>query len=302
MIKSMEQLLEGARKSHQNAVAVVAAEDDDVLKAIKIAREEKIVRPVLIGKESKIKEISDEIQFDLGGIDIIDEPVHQKAALRALDLFHSNKVDLLMKGSISTGTLLRVFLNRENGIRTDKILSHVGVFTVEGINKLMYISDAAINIKPSVQEKVDICRNAIEIAHRLGNKMPEVALITPFEKVDLESIPSSVDAALIAKMGDCGQIKGAHIEGPISLDLAISKKAAKIKDYKRPIAGKADIFIASDIQAGNVFYKALIYFARAKMGGVVAGAQTPIILTSRADSDETKLLSIALAIMIRGSE
>jgi phosphate butyryltransferase len=301
MIKNMSDLLEQARKSKKKTIGVVAAEDDDVLEAVKVAVSEDIAQAILIGNRVKIEEIAERIQLK-SGIEIINEPVPQKAALQALDLFHSGRVDLLMKGDITTGTFLRVLLNKENGVRKDKILSHVGVFEIEGINKLMYLSDAAINIKPDIEEKVDICKNAIYIAHCLGNSLPDVALITPFERVDLASIPSSVDAALISKMGDCGQIKGANIEGPISLDLAVSKKAAIVKGYLRPMAGEADIFIVPDIDAGNVFYKGLIYFARAKMAGVVAGAQSPIILTSRSDSEETKLLSIALSIVIREVE
>lgn len=301
VIKNMSELLEQARKSKKKTIGVVAAEDDDVLGAIKIAVSEDIAQAILVGNRKKIEEITEKIDLK-SGIEIIDEPVPQKAALRALDLFHNGRVDLLMKGDIPTGNFLKALLNKENGIKKDKILSHVGVFEVDGVNKLMYLSDVAINIKPGIEEKVDICNNAIYVAHCLGNMLPNVALITPFERVDLASIPSSVDAALISKMGDCGQIKGASIEGPISLDLAISHKAARIKGYGRPMAGEADIFIVPDIDAGNVFYKGLIYFARAKMAGIVIGAQAPVILTSRSDSEDNKLLSIALSIVIREVE
>ncbi|HPZ06949.1 MAG TPA: bifunctional enoyl-CoA hydratase/phosphate acetyltransferase [Candidatus Eremiobacteraeota bacterium] len=302
VLKNMEELMEQARRSKKKTIGVVAAEDEDVLEAVKTAVSANIARAILIGDEGKIKNLIEKIQLASAEIEIINQPVPQKAALQALDLFHSRKIDLLMKGDITTGTFLRVLLNKENGVRTDKILSHVGVFEVDGVDKLMYLSDAAINIKPDIQEKVDICKNAIYVAHCLGNTEPNLALITPFERVELDSIPSSVDAALIAKMGDCGQIKGAKIEGPISLDLAVSRKAARVKGYSRPIAGEADIFIVNDIDAGNVFYKGLVYFARARMAGVVAGAKAPIILTSRADSEETKLLSIALSIVIREVE
>ncbi|MEW6042509.1 MAG: phosphate acyltransferase, partial [Elusimicrobiota bacterium] len=276
--------------------------DDDAIGAVKMAIDEDMAYGVLIGDEEKIKEILKHVDIKKDNIEIINQPVPQKAVLHALDLYHSGRVDLIMKGSITTGVLLRVLLNKENGIRTGKVLSHVGVFEIEGINKLMYISDAAINIKPSISEKVDICKNAIYIAHRLGNKRPKVAMITPFERIELDSIPSSVDAAVISKMGDCGQIEGADIEGPVSLDLAISKKAASVKHYNRPIAGEGDIFIVPDIEAGNIFYKGVIYFARCKMAGLVAGARTPIILTSRSDSEDIKLNSIALAIMIKEGE
>jgi len=299
VIRSMSEILEGARKCKKNTIAVVAAEDDDVLKALKVAIDRNIARAILIGNEKKIRKIDEEIHFDLKDIKVIEQSVQQKAVFEALHLFRRGEVDLLMKGSISTGPLLSVLLNKENGVRTDKILSHVAIFEVDCTDRLMYMSDAAINIKPGIKEKVDICKNAIEIAHRLGNVEPRVAVVTPFENVDVDTIPSSIDAALIAKMGDCGQIKGAQVEGPISLDMAVSEKAARVKGYKRPVAGKADIFIVSDIETGNVFYKALIYFVKAKLGGIVAGAQTPIILTSRSDSEETKLLSIASAIMVR---
>jgi len=212
VLKNMEELMEQARRSKKKTIGVVAAEDEDVLEAVKTAVSANIARAILIGDEGKIKNLIEKIQLASAEIEIINQPVPQKAALQALDLFHSRKIDLLMKGDITTGTFLRVLLNKENGVRTDKILSHVGVFEVDGVDKLMYLSDAAINIKPDIQEKVDICKNAIYVAHCLGNTEPNLALITPFERVELDSIPSSVDAALIAKMGDCGQIKGAKID------------------------------------------------------------------------------------------
>jgi len=295
---SIQEILATAKQKGKQRVVIVSAEDDDVLGAISKASQEGIARGILIGKEDKIIQLAQKHSISLEDMEIIDVANEEKAVILAVHLLQENKADLIMKGAISTGKLLKILLSREMNLRTDRLVSHIGVFEVSGWNKLMYISDAAINIRPSIYEKIAICRNAVEVARKLGNPHPKVAFITPFTKVYLDKIPSTVDAALISKMNDCGQITDADIEGPIALDLAVSKEAAEIKLYKSNVAGDCDIFITHDIEAGNVFYKALVYLAKAKMAGIVAGARVPIIMTSRADSEDIKLASIALGCVL----
>lgn len=297
-IETFDDLKEATQQGEPAKIAVVNADNDDVLLALQSANREGYIKGYLIGDKNGINQVSIRNEINISDFEIIHSNNETSAAFIALELVRSMQADIIMKGNISTGKLLSVLLDRERGIRAGKLLSHVSIFQLPGKSGFKFMSDAAINIKPTCFEKISICQNAIKIANALGYMVPKVALITPFEKVFLDEIPSTIDAALISKMGERGQIAEACFDGPISLDIALSPEAAKEKGYSGLIKGDADIFIVHDLETGNVFYKALIYFVDCTVSGIIAGAQVPIVLTSRADHDYTKHLSIITAVYL----
>jgi phosphate butyryltransferase len=228
-------------------------------------------------------------------LDIHDE---KEAVHKAIQLIHDGKANVLMKGLCSTATLMKAVLDKEFGLRDTNLLSHLAVFEIGTYHKLILMSDAALNILPSLEEKVGITQNAISIAHRLNIDTPKVAILTAVEKVNPEKMPATVDAAIITKMAESRQIKGAYVDGPLALDNAFSKRSCEIKGIKSKVGGDADIAIVPNIEAGNIFYKLMSYLAGAKTAGIIVGTKVPIILTSRSDSDETKYLSIATAVRV----
>lgn len=278
-------------------LAVIAAENGPTLKSVDAVRIQGIAESILIGDKDKIAKVCQKEKIPLKKYTIIDQPDHKKAAEEAVGLIRQGKADFLMKGLIHTATLMKAVLDKEKGLRTDRLISHVTVFEVEGFDRLMLMSDAGINIEPELAEKRQIIENAISIAHALRIDQPKVALLAAVETIS-EKMKTAVDDASLAKMGERGQIKDAIIDGPLALDDAVSMEVAQAKGFKSPVAGKTDIFIVDDIDVGNVFYKMLVYFAHAKVAGVVAGAKVPIVLASRADTHEIKFYSIALAAII----
>lgn len=297
MIKSFEEVLALAQAQETQKVAVAVAQDKDVLLAVKEACEKGIVTAVLVGDEDKIKEIATEIGFNLKKFEIIDEKDNKKAALKAVELVSTHKADMVMKGLIDTANFLRAVLNKEIGLRTGKLMSHVGVFEVPGYNRLIFLTDGAFNMYPELKEKVDIVNNAVVVAHAVGIKIPKVAPICAVEVVN-PNMPATLDASILSKMNDRGQIKGCIIDGPLALDNALSEEAAKHKGVGGPVAGKADIFLMPNIECGNIMYKTLSYTAKANLGAILVGTSAPVVLTSRSDSHETKLNSIALAALV----
>lgn len=293
---SFKDIIENVKKNGPKKMAVVAAHDKEVLKAVKAAIEINIVKAALFGNYNKILKISREIDFDLQNVDIIDIADEEKASFEAVKLVSEGKAQILMKGLVDTSIILKAVLNKDVGLRTDKILSHGAVFFTEKYHKMLIITDAAMNIAPNLNKKKQIIENAVELSHSLGIKEPKCSIICAKEKVNPAMI-HTVDAAELVKMNISGEIKECIVGGPFALDNAISKKAAKHKGIYNEVAGESDILLMPNIETGNVLYKALAFMANSECAGIILGASAPIVLTSRSDSEISKLNSIALAVM-----
>ena len=300
MSRNFDELLSKVREVKTKKVAVAVAQDEPVLEAVKSAKEQGIADAILVGDETKIQEVADNIGLDLSDYEIIHETDDKKAALMAVELVSSGKADMVMKGLVDTATFLRSVLNKEVGLRTGKLMSHVAVFEIEGIDRLIYLTDAAFNTYPDLKAKEQIIENAVSVAHACGIEIPKVAPICAVEVVNPD-MPATLDASLLSKMNDRGQIKGCIVDGPFALDNAISEEAAHHKGITGPVAGKADVLVLPNIETANVMYKSLTYTSRSKNGGLLVGTSAPVILTSRADSFETKVNSIALAALVAES-
>ena len=300
MSKSFEELISKANQKTLKKVSVSNAQDEPVLQAVKAAKEQNIATAILVVDEAKIREIAASIDMDLTDFEIINEPDTEAAALKAVELVHNGKADILLKGLLETKTFLKSVLNKEVGLRTGKMLSHVCVFEIEGINRLLFFTDVAFNTYPTLADKVNIINNAVEVAHACGIECPKVAPLCAVETVNPKMQPT-VDADNLTKMYEGGDFKGCQIYGPLSMDLAIDPEAAVHKGVTNPVAGHADILLFPNIDAGNITYKILVRTAKVKIGNVLVGTSAPVVLTSRSDDFETKLNSIALATVIAGS-
>lgn len=300
MSKSFEKLISKANQKTLKKVSVSNAQDEPVLQAVKAAKEQNIATAILVGDEAKIREIAASIDMDLTDFEIINEPDTEAAALKAVELVHNGKADILLKGLLETKTFLKSVLNKEVGLRTGKMLSHVCVFEIEGINRLLFFTDVAFNTYPTLADKVNIINNAVEVAHACGIECPKVAPLCAVETVNPKMQPT-VDADNLTKMYEGGDFKGCQIYGPLSMDLAIDPEAAVHKGVTNPVAGHADILLFPNIDAGNITYKILVRTAKVKIGNVLVGTSAPVVLTSRSDDFQTKLNSIALATVIAGS-
>lgn len=297
MVKNFDDLLAKVKSGQIKKVAVAVAQDEPVLEAVKAAQEQGIAEAVLVGDEKAIKEVADKIGMDLSKFELIHEPNDLKAALKAVELASKGEVDMVMKGLVDTANFLRAVLNKEIGLRTGKLMSHVAVFEIKGIDRLIFLTDAAFNMYPDLKAKTDILNNAVGVAHAVGIDMPKVAPICAVEVVNTD-MPATVDASILSKMNDRGQIKGCIVDGPLALDNALSEEAAKHKKVGGPVAGKADILLLPNIDTANVMYKTLTYTSDSRNGGILVGTTVPVILTSRADSFETKMYSIALGALV----
>lgn len=295
MYRNLEDVIAAAKNlPNRQRLAVAAAQDQDVLEAVRDAVEWGVVSAILVGDEAKIQEIAQAIQLDLGQCQVIAEANPIVAARKAVALVAAGEADLVMKGKVSTADILRAVLDKEQGLRTGKLLSHVTALDIEGYDRLLFMTDGAMNIAPDLGQKVQIVQNAVDVARALGFVTPKVAALAAVELVNPD-MPAAVEAALLAKMADRGQIRGAIVDGPLALDNAISQHSAQVKGIVSPVAGQADILMVPDIEAGNVLYKSLVYFAKARVAGVIAGAKAPVVLTSRSDSHQAKLDSIAFS-------
>ncbi len=300
-IRSMNGLLELARLIAQvkgpKRVAVAAANEAHVIEAVNDARIEGLIQPILFGNPERMRKIAGELGIQVENLDLRPARDPLEAAELATKAVSSGEADILMKGLVQSADFLRSALNRDWGLRTGRLLSHVLVFEARGFDRLFLMSDGAMNINPGLKEKIQIVENAVTLAHALGIDPPRVALLAAVEVVNPE-METAVEDAIIAKMADRGQIKGAIVDGPLALDNAVSEEAARIKGIKSPVAGKADVLIVDNIDVGNVFYKSLIYFAKVRGAGIIMGARAPLVLTSRADPEEVKFLSLALAVVL----
>jgi phosphate butyryltransferase len=273
------------------------AEEADALMAMSETAKANLVTPVLVGNRESIIKTAAEASVNIEGFEIIDAEGEKECALKAVELVKSGKADCLMKGKTATSIIMKAVLDKENGLRSSGMLSHVSILNPPTYHKLLLITDSALNIAPELKEKVLIIENALSVCRKLGIDKPKVAVVGAVEKVTL-SMPATLDAAALAKMADRGQIKDCLIDGPFALDNAISKKSCEIKGIKTDVGGDADLLLFPDIEAANVFYKSLAYLTDYPMAGLIVGASCPIILTSRSDSDKIKYLSILAGVAL----
>ena len=296
MLKSFLEIEKQIKDEEQRTIAVAMAEDSDILVALERARSKGLAKAILTGEKRKILSILSKNEIDDKEYDIIDSTGERESVTEAVSLVRQGKAHVLMKGLCSTSVFLKGLLDKENGLRSGKIISHLALFESPNYHKLLMMSDAAMNIAPDISEKICIVENALNAAHKIGYHNPKVAIISAVEKVNPTGIPSSADAAIIAKMAERGQIKGGIIDGPLALDNALSLQSCEIKGLKTPVGGEADICIVPNIETGNAFYKLLTVLGNAKVAGIIVGAKSPVVLTSRADSEESKYLSILTAL------
>ncbi|HZT29995.1 MAG TPA: bifunctional enoyl-CoA hydratase/phosphate acetyltransferase [Bryobacteraceae bacterium] len=297
MLRTLDEVVEAARVRGPATIAVAAGHDPDVIAALKEAQEMRLASGLFVGNAEKIRAMAREIGFSIPDAQIFNEPDDSRAAREAIALVREGRADLLMKGKISTATLARAVLDREAGLRTNRLLSQVIVFQVPGIDRLMLMTDAAINIAPSLDQKAELIRNCMQVAGAIGIEKPNVAALCALEFVNPE-MPATLDAAALAAMNRRGQLSNCYVEGPIALDVPLSRFAAERKGILSPIVENTDIFLAPDIEAANILYRAILYFAKGESGGIVVGPRVPLILLSRAETPETKIRSIALGMLL----
>lgn len=298
MSKTFADLIAKVNECGMKKVAVAVAQDSAVLEAVKAAKERKIAEAILVGDEQKIKDIAASLNMDLSGFEIIHVEDTTEAALTAVKLVHEGKADMYMKGLIDTKGFLKSVLDKEVGLRTGKPLSHVCVFEIEGIDHLLFLTDVAFIPYPTLEDKVNIIHNTLEITSACGIENPKVAPLAAVEVVN-PKMPATVEAGELTQMNKEGKITGCIVDGPLSLDLAIDAEAAKHKGATdRAIQGDADILLFPDIHAGNLVYKCLVHTAKVVNGNILTGTKAPVILTSRSDDFETKVNSIALGAVV----
>jgi len=297
LINTFAGILYQATCKGPKTIAVAVAEDNTVLTAIHNAKLEGIADAILVGNKEEIKAIAKDCDIDLKNYQIINIEDKMEACRKAVELVSTGKAQLLMKGLVDTSVLLTSVLDESIGLRTNNVLSHVAVFNVPDYERLFYVTDAAMNIAPDLEQKKQIINNAVTLAHALGNSNPKVAVLSAVEKVN-PKMQATMDASELVRMYEDKEITGCIVGGPFALDNAVSDKAAKHKGISHLVAGEADILMVPTIEAGNMLYKSMVFFARAKNAGIIVGAKAPVVLTSRADSDEAKLYSIALGVLL----
>lgn len=296
MIKNFQDVMEIAKQRGPKTISVACAQDAEVLSAVNQAKEAGIADVILVGDKEKIEEIAAEKNIDIAKFEIIDIKDLTEASRKAVELVSTGKAHMVMKGLVDTSIILKAVLDAEIGLRTGNVLSHVAVFDVEEYDRLFFVTDAAMNLAPDLNTKKQIIENTVGVAHALDIEEPKVAAVCAVEKVN-PKMKDTVDAAKLEEMNKNGEITGCIVGGPFALDNAVSMDAAKHKGITHPVAGQADILLVPDIEAGNILYKSMVFFAKAKNAGLIMGAKAPVILTSRADSDEAKLYSIALGVL-----
>jgi phosphate acetyltransferase len=290
-------LIEAAKSLRPVATAVAHPCDESSLSGAVDAAKMGLIRPILVGPKAKIAAVATQFKLDISGYEVVDAPHSHAAAAKAVELVQAGKAEALMKGSLHTDELMAEVVKKDGGLRTARRISHCFVMDVPTHKDALIISDAAVNIAPTLEDKVDIVQNAIDLARALGQKEVRVAILSAMETVN-PKVPSTVEAAALCKMADRGQITGGILDGPLALDNAISPEAAEIKKIVSPVAGRANVLIVPDLEAGNMLAKSLSFLAGADSAGIVLGAKVPIILTSRADSVEARLASCAVAVFV----
>lgn len=292
---NFDQVLKDAAQMKNTRVAVACAHERSVMEALRLAQDADLAQPFLIGDAELINVIACEIDYALEPGMVIDEPDDVAAARRAVQMVRDGECQVLMKGQIHTADLLRAILDRETGLRTGRIMSHVFILEME--DRLLLVTDGAMNIKPDLMQKAQLICNAVYVARGLGIEKPKVAVLAAVETVNPD-IPSTIDAAILSKMADRNQIKDCIVDGPFQMDNILSEEAARLKKLDSPVAGNADVVLCPDIEAGNALVKIFAHSTGRRVAGVLVGATAPVVLTSRADSAESKMLSIAVATIL----
>ncbi|OIJ16894.1 phosphate butyryltransferase [Anaerobacillus alkalilacustris] len=294
----LDSFMQEATEYPSKVVAVASADNEEVIEAVVKALEGKLATFLLYGQKEKINSFLSGKKLAstyMNNIQVVDAESVDDAAKFAVQAVNEGKADILMKGMVSTSIILKEVLNKDYGLRDGRLLSHIAVFQIQNFERLIFVTDAAMNIVPDLQQKVEIINNSVRFVRKLGIDNPKVAVISSVETVN-PNMSATVDGALLSKMNTRGQIKNCIVDGPLALDNAISPQAAKLKGIEGEVAGKADIIMVPTVDVGNVLYKSLVYFSKAKVGAVILGAKVPIVLTSRSDSTESKLYSLALAV------
>ena len=296
-VRTFAELLDAAKAKGPKRIAVAAGHTSETMLAGLDAEVAGLAEVILVGDRDEIHRIARQEGFDIRRMEIVHRPQPREAAYETMRLVSQGQADIAMKGKVETSDYLRAALSKELGLRTGRLFTHVAAFEIPGFDRLIFISDAGVVVAPDLEQKVQIVQNAIYVAHALGIGLPRVAVLAATEVVN-PKVPTTLDAANLSKMADRGQIQGGLVDGPLALDNAISPESARIKGIKSEVAGYADILITPDIEAGNVLAKAITYFAEGKMAGVVVGARCPLIVASRSDTREAKLVSLALGVML----
>ncbi len=295
MLERLSQLRELANKDRESRRLVLAAsEDAHSLGAVCEAAREGVISPILVGDREKTEGIADSLKVDISGFEFVESGDPKSAAITAVKMVHDGIADVLMKGKVGTADMLKAVLNKEYGLRKGALLSHFAYFEIESYHKLIAVTDVAMNIAPDLKDKTEILKNAVGVLNKLGIEKPKVAVVGAVEKVNPE-MNATLDAALLSKMNQRDQILNCIVDGPLAFDNAISLESARHKEIKSDVAGDSDVLLMPNIEAGNVLYKTLVFFAKSKVASMIVGASAPIVLTSRSDSEQTKLDSILLA-------
>ncbi len=297
MINNLTEILYKAQSKGKKILAVAAAEDPFVLNAIFKAKTENFIQPIFIGDKEKIQRLCDQLKYDLNDIIVIDAINQEEACIKAVKMVYEGEADILMKGLVPTKTLLKQVVSKDFGLAANRILSHLALFESPNYHKVFGLTDAAMNVSPDIFDKAIIAENAISCFHKLGIDKPKTAILAAVEKVN-PKMTATTDAIKLLELSKNGRLKGCIIDGPFALDNAISKEAAEHKGIHSPVAGDADILLAPDLNSGNVLYKSLSFLGNARCAAIIVGGNAPIVLTSRADSEETKYLSIILGVAI----
>ncbi len=295
--KTLDFLLARSQTGTTMVLAVAAPHGEDILEAVSEAGKRGVVTPILFGDRGRINRIASEYSIDVSSFKVVEEPDEARAAELAVRAVSSGEADLLMKGNVKTATLLKAVLNKEWGLRSGSLLSHVFLFEIPKMGKVFCMTDGGMSMYPDLTAKHGIIENAVECYHKLGIECPRVALLAAVEVVN-QDMPCTVDAAVLTQMNRRGQIRGCLVDGPLALDNAVSEESARHKGIVSDVAGNADILVVPDIEAGNLLGKAMLYLSRGRGAGVIVGARKPIVLTSRFDNAETKLLSIAFGAVL----
>lgn len=298
MIKTMQGIIDYAKTAAKRRIVVAVAQDEEILQAVYDAHRLGLVEASLVGDKTKILTVAEKLQMDISGYEIINESDNVKAIKTSVDKVKSGEADILMKGMIQTADLLKAVLDKEANLRQgNRSLSHLAILEMESYPKLLFVTDSGLNIAPTLQQKADITQNAVDVAIALGIVKPKVAVLSAVEIVN-PAMQSSLDAAVLVKMADRGQIKNCIIDGPLAADNALSAIAARHKGVKSDVAGEPDILVMPNIESGNIMYKSLVFLSGVKSCGVVVGAKIPLVVVSRAESALSKLYSICLASVI----
>ena len=301
MLTELSQLRDLIDRSHKPKKLILAAsEDAHSLNAVFNAATENIIRPVLVGDRDKTFGMAEILNLDISKFEFIEAKNPVEAVTISVKMLHDKKADVLMKGKVGSSDMMRSILNKEYGLRIGNLLSHFAYFEVDNYHKLIAVTDVAMNIAPTLSEKIQILNNSVKILNTLGIEKPKVAVLGAVEKVNTEMI-ATLDAALLSKMNQRDQILNCIVDGPLAFDNAISVESARHKEIKSDVAGDTDLLLMPDIEVGNVLYKSMVFFAKAKVASLIVGASAPIVLTSRSDSEQAKFDSILLAAVVAGN-